>query len=145
MAREVYFINCMKSVLTKSMLNEGFQCIKELARDYQYSKIRQHILTKLFGSYQRRATFNALSQWRNGNFNLSKQVTMDIIRETNQRNDRHEAWKSKVRTHNALRAEKHILGNLQQNSFQAWKNIARYLRTKREKTALCRAQVEANG
>jgi hypothetical protein len=61
------------------------------------------------------------------------------------RDERHESWKSKVRGHNAARAEMKITSDLKQNCLHAWKNIAKYLRVKREKTLLCRAQIEANG
>jgi capsid protein len=71
-SREVYFINCMKNVLTKSMLNDGFQSIRDLARDYQYSVVRQEILTKYFAFLQRRKTLSAFSQWKKGSFNNSK-------------------------------------------------------------------------
>ena len=48
MRREVYFINCMNNVLTQSILNDGFQTIKNASRLEQRERVKEVVLKGFF-------------------------------------------------------------------------------------------------
>jgi len=73
--REVYFINCIKNVLTKSILNDGFQMIKNAAREEHKATCKEEILTNLFAMFKKRAELNTLSHWRAGNYGTVVEIT----------------------------------------------------------------------
>jgi hypothetical protein len=60
------------------------------------------------------------------------------------RDDQHKAWKDKIKTHNALRAERIITSNLKKNVIKAWVNAAQYLKVTREKDLLCKAELASS-
>lgn len=64
-------------------------------------------------------------------------MTADTLRETEAREEHHAAVKEKLKSHNALKAEKFLLWALKKNSYVAWRNVARYLKVQREKELLC--------
>jgi len=141
--REVYFINCMKNVLTKSLLNDGFQTIKHASRDEHKSVVKSEVLDKFFFSVKKKVLSNALSVWRRGNYNQVIEVTRSTIRERNDREEKFSQLKDKLRTHNALKSENLIVRVFKLNVLAAWRNIARYLRVQRQTGQLCRAELVA--
>ena len=48
MKREVYFIKCMKNIMQKSLWDQGFQAIKQAARNSHKSEVSEALLTSFF-------------------------------------------------------------------------------------------------
>ena len=88
--------------------------------------------------------YNAFSVWRSGDYAKVKTITHETNDEVDQRNDIHSKIKDKIKTHNALRAEKMILTDLKINTLKAWSNAANYLKVEKEKQLLCRNEVNAS-